>query len=47
MNAHLQRIEGKRVADGNGEFTVDHESRGAKALEHRHDLGEVPRERLA
>ncbi len=47
MDAHLQRVEGERVADGNRQLAVDHERVRLEAGQHGHDFGEIAPERLA
>ena len=47
MQAHLQGVEGQRVAVRDRELAVDHEAVGRKRAQYRRDLGEVARQRLA
>ena len=47
VQAHLQGVEGQRVAVRDRELAVEHEAVGRKRAQHRRDLGEVARQRLA
>ena len=47
MNAHLQRVEGQRVALGYRKLAVDHELPLGQRADHRYDFGEIARKRLA
>ena len=47
VNAHLQRLEGERVANGNRQLAVNDEPARLEAHQHGHDFGKIAPERLA